>query len=395
MGRGVISFFVERMDCMKEKIFLSSPHMSDEGYEMTFIQDAFESNWIAPLGENVECFEKEMVNKIGSKDAVALSSGTAAIHLALKHAGVKKNDYVFCQSLTFSASAFPILYEQAIPVFIDSEKYTWNMSPEALESALLFYENKGRKPKAVIVVHLYGIAAKILEIRKICNKFDVILIEDAAESLGTLVNNQYTGTFGDYGILSFNGNKIITTSGGGMLLCNTEDAHEKAAKTRFWATQSKEKEIFYEHREIGYNYRMSNVVAGIGRGQLKILDQRVRKKREIFQTYKTAFADIKELKMMPFDRNDTYQNCWLSVAQICSDRVKPENIIVALEKENIESRLVWKPMHRQPIFSNYDYIDSNHTSDILFKQGICLPSDTKLTNSQQEEIIDIVKRLWK
>lgn len=380
---------------MKEKIFLSSPHMSDKGYEMAYIKEAFEKNWIAPLGANVNKFEQEIAEKTGAKDAVALSSGTAAIHLALKLADVKQGDYVFCQSLTFSASAFPILYEQAKPVFIDSESDTWNMSPTALEKAFLSYTAKGIKPKAVILVHLYGIAAKIVEIRKICKRFDAVLIEDAAESLGTLVNNKYTGTFGDYGILSFNGNKIITTSGGGMLLCNTQDADKKAAKARFWATQSREKERYYEHKEIGYNYRMSNIVAGIGRGQLKVLDQRVEKKREIYQKYQEGFKELKDIAMMPYDVNKSFQNCWLTTILIKEDsKVKPLDIMMALEKENIESRPIWKPMQLQPIFEKNEYFDNGAIAAYLFNQGVCLPSDTKMTIDQQELIIDIIRKLW-
>lgn len=381
---------------MRDKIFLASPHMSDEGYEQAFIKEAFDTNWIAPLGKNVNEFEKEMAQKLGTKEAVALSAGTAAIHLALKSVGVKQDDIVLCQSLTFSASANPVTYEKAIPVFIDSEEDTWNMSPVALRKAMETYVAKGKKPKAVIVVHLYGIAAKIKEIRAICDEYDVALIEDAAESLGTKVDSRYTGTFGDYGIISFNGNKIITTSGGGMLLCNTEDAKERAAKARFWATQSRENERHYEHREIGYNYRMSNVVAGIGRGQLKVLDQRIEKKRDIYNRYKNAFKDIDDIIMMPFDEDNTYQNCWLTTIQIKeTSKVTPLDIMIALEKENIESRPVWKPMHMQPVFKDCDYFDNGGVAEKLFKNGVCLPSDTKMTEISQEEVIEIIKGLWK
>lgn len=380
---------------MLDKIFLSSPHMSDEGYEQKFIKEAFDTNWIAPLGKNVNEFEKEIAEKLGVKEAVALNSGTSAIHLALKNANVGQGDYVFCQSLTFSASANPILYEKAIPVFIDSEEETWNMDPITLEKAIKSYESKGKKPKAVIVVHLYGIAAKIEEIKVICEKHNIILVEDAAESLGTIVNGKYTGSFGDYGIISFNGNKIITTSGGGMLLCNTQDAHEKASKARFWATQSRENERHYEHKEIGFNYRMSNVLAGIGRGQLKILDQRVEKKREIYTNYETAFKNIEDIKMMPFDTNHSYQNCWLTTIVLDKEcKIKPFDIISVLEKENIESRPVWKPMHLQPIFENCDYFDNNGTSEKLFMNGVCLPSDTKMSQYEQNGVIDIIKGVW-
>ena len=254
--------------------------MSAEGYEQEFIKEAFDTNWIAPLGKNVNEFEKELASYVGAKDAAALSSGSAAIHLALKAAGVKEGDKVFCQDLTFSATANPILYEKAVPVFIDSDKETWNMSPEALKRAFEKYP----EVKAVLPVHLYGMPANMEQIMDICKEYGVIVIEDAAESLGSYYHGQHTGTFGDYGVFSFNGNKIITTSGGGMLVCNLEEekARERIAKTRFWATQAREPARHYEHKEIGYNYRMSNIVAGIGRGQLKVLEERVEQKRHIF-----------------------------------------------------------------------------------------------------------------
>jgi dTDP-4-amino-4,6-dideoxygalactose transaminase len=256
---------------MTDRIYLSSPHMSDEGYEMQYIKEAFDTNWIAPLGPNVNEFEKELAAKVGIKSAAALSSGTAAIHMALKAAGVGEGDIVFCQSLTFSATANPIIYQNAIPVFIDSDYETWNMDPNALEEAFGKYPNA----KAVLVVHLYGLSADMDKIMEICNKHNVVIIEDAAESLGTYYKGKHTGTFGDYGIYSFNGNKIITTSGGGMLVSNNE---EKIKKVRFWATQARDQARHYQHSELGFNYRMSNIVAGIGRGQLKVLEQRVAKK---------------------------------------------------------------------------------------------------------------------
>ena len=264
-------------------IYLASPHMSEEGFEQEYIKEAFDSNWIAPLGKNVNEFEKELASAVGAKDAAALSSGSAAIHLALKAAGVKEGDLVFCQDLTFSATANPIAYERAVPVFIDSDYETWNMSPEALERAFEKYP----QVKAVLPVHLYGLPANMERIMDICKKHGVPVIEDAAESLGSLYHGQHTGTFGDYGIFSFNGNKIITTSGGGMLVCNLEEekARERIQKARFWATQAREPARHYEHKEIGYNYRMSNIVAGIGRGQLKVLEQRVEQKRQIFAYY--------------------------------------------------------------------------------------------------------------
>lgn len=273
---------------MSKRIYLASPHMSKEGYEQKYVKEAFDTNWIAPLGENVNKFEEELANYVGAKHAAALSAGTAAIHMAFKALDVKKGDIVFCSDLTFSATANPIIYQNATPVFIDSEKETWNMDPKALEKAFEKYPN----PKAVIVVHLYGIPAKIDEIKEICDKHNVPLVEDAAESLGATYKGKQTGTFGKYGIYSFNGNKIITTSGGGMLVSDDE---ERIAKVRFWSTQAREKARHYEHKEIGYNYRMSNIVAGIGRGQLKVLQDRVQQKRHIFNTYKKGLADIEEI----------------------------------------------------------------------------------------------------
>lgn len=378
-----------------KRIFLSSPHMSDEGYEMEYINQAFETNWIAPLGENVTGFEESMREKTGCGKAVALSAGTAAIHMAIKHLGIGEGDIVFCQSLTFSATANPIVYEKATPVFIDSEINTWNMSPEALERAFEKYKAMGILPKAVIVVHLYGIAADMDRILAICEKYGVPVIEDAAESLGTSYKGKMTGTFGKYGILSFNGNKIITSSGGGMLLCNGETAEEDAKKTVFWATQSREQARYYQHEEVGYNYRMSNIVAGIGRGQLKVLEDRVEKKRYIYNFYKKAFADIDHIEMMPI--NDEYQrsNCWLSCITLSEEStVTPLDIQLALEKENIEARHVWKPMHMQPVFDGCDYIDNGGVSESLFLNGVCLPSDTKMDDEDLQRVCDIVKGLW-
>lgn len=289
---------------MGERIFLSSPHMSDEGYEMAYVKEAFDTNWIAPLGNNVNMFEKELAEKVGAKAGAALSSGTAAIHLALKAAGVRDGDVVFCSTLTFSATANPIIYQNAIPVFIDSDYKTWNMCPKALEEAFEKYP----EVKAVIVVHLYGLSADIDSIVELCKKHNVALIEDAAESLGTYYKGKHTGTFGDYGIFSFNGNKIITTSGGGMLVSDQEERIEKA---RFWATQSRDQARHYEHSELGFNYRMSNVVAGIGRGQLKILDERVEKKRYIYKYYKKALSELDSIEFMPENEWDK-PNYWLS-----------------------------------------------------------------------------------
>lgn len=374
-------------------IYLASPHMSEEGYEQQYVKEAFDTNWIAPLGKNVNEFEKEIAAYVGAKDAAALSSGSAALHLALKAAGVKAGDIVFCQDLTFSATANPIAYEKAIPVFIDSDYETWNMSPEALERAFEKYPNV----KAVMPVHLYGLPANMDRIMEICKKHGVPVIEDAAESLGSLYHGQATGTFGDYGIFSFNGNKIITTSGGGMLVCNLpeEQAKERIAKVRFWATQAREKARHYEHKEIGYNYRMSNIVAGIGRGQMKVLDQRIEQKRHIFAYYQEHLGDLEGLSFMPLHENER-ANCWLSVIQLAPDcKVRRLDMIVALEKEDIETRPVWKPMHMQPVFADCDYIDNGKVGENLFENGVCLPSDTKMTDEDLKRICTIIRGLWK
>ena len=368
----------------EKKIYLSSPHMSDEGYEMEYIKEAFESNWIAPLGPNVDNFEKEFAAKIGSKHSVALSSGTAAIHMALKAAGVEKGDIVFCQSLTFAGTANPIIYQNAVPVFIDSDLKTWNMDPEALETAFKKYPNV----KAVIVVHLYGLSADLDKIIEICRKHNVALIEDAAESLGTKYKGKYTGTFGEYGAFSFNGNKIITTSGGGMLVSDNE---EGISKVRFWSTQARDKARHYQHSEIGYNYRMSNIVAGIGRGQLKVLDQRIAKKKYIFEFYKRELNGLVGIEFMPVN-NWNEPNFWLTCITL-NGRIKPIDIILALENENIESRPVWKPMHMQPVFKDYDFIGKG-VSNKIFETGVCLPSDTKMTDEDLSRICDVIKRLW-
>jgi len=358
--------------------------MSDEGYEQAYIKEAFASNWIAPLGANVTGFENELAAYVGASYAAALNSGTSAIHMALIAAGVGKDDIVICQSLTFSASAHPIIYQRAIPVFVDSEPDTWNMDPSLLLKALKKYP----QTKAVIVVHLYGLSSKLDEIIKICNDYNVTLIEDAAESLGTFYKGKHTGTYGKYGVFSFNGNKIITTSGGGMLVSNDKD---KIEKVRFWSTQARDKARHYEHSELGFNYRMSNVVAGIGRGQLKVLEKRVNKKREIFNYYKNSLSDLDDLSMMP--QND-FERCnfWLSVIQL-KGKVRPFDVMIALENENIESRPVWKPMHLQPFYRNYDLFGSD-VSESLFHNGVCLPSDTKMTIEEQDSVIKVIRNLW-
>ena len=359
--------------------------MSDEGFELEFVKHAFETNWIAPLGPNVNAFETELAEMIGSKHAAAITSGTGAIHLALKAIGITKGDIVLCQSLTFAATANPILYRNATPVFIDSDYESWNMDPIALETALQKY---GDKVKAVLVVHLYGLSADMDKIMDVCNRYNVPVIEDAAESLGAYYKGKHTGTIGKFGVFSFNGNKIITTSGGGMLVSDDE---ERIRKVRFWSTQSRDEARHYQHSEIGYNYRMSNVVAGIGRGQLKVLEKRVAKKKYIFDYYRRELGQLDGVEFMPINEWNE-PNYWLSV-MILKGAIRPLDVIVALEHENIQSRPVWKPMHLQPFFSEYDYVGSD-VSEKLFENGVCLPSDTKMTDMDLNRVCGIVKGLW-
>ena len=371
-----------------KRIYLSSPTMN--GREQEYIREAFEANWVAPLGPNVNEFEKELAAYVGTPHAAALTSGTAAIHLALKLAGIQRGDVVFCSSLTFSATCNPIVYEGGTPVFIDSEKESWNMDPEALRKAFIEYP----EGKAVLLVHLYGTPAKLKEILAICQEHNVPLIEDAAESLGATYQGKHTGTFGSYGIYSFNGNKIITTSGGGMLVSEDKAAIEKA---RFWATQAREQERHYEHKEIGYNYRMSNIVAGIGRGQLTALEGFIERKKRIYYNYKEAFQNIKEITLNPIPEG-CEPNYWLTCITLDPmSKVKPLDILLALEQENIEARPVWKPMHLQPVFEDCDFIttreDGSSVAEEIFVQGVCLPSDIKNTDEDMERIIGIVKGL--
>ncbi|MCR1927179.1 DegT/DnrJ/EryC1/StrS family aminotransferase [Enterococcus gallinarum] len=364
-----------------KRIFLSSPHMSEQGFEQEYVKKAFDTNWIAPLGENVDGFENELASYVGIDYAAALSSGTAAIHLALKAAGVGKDDVVICQSLTFSATANPIIYQGAIPVFVDSDIETWNMSPTHLRTALEKYPDT----KAVIVVHLYGLSANLEEIMEVCQEYGVTLIEDAAESLGTTYKGKYTGTFGRFGIYSFNGNKIITTSGGGMLVSKDKERIDKA---RFWATQSRDDARHYQHSEVGFNYRMSNIVAGIGRGQLKVLNDRIAKKRYIFNFYKSHLSDLDDINFMP-ENSWNQPNFWLSA--IILNKINPNQLIDVLQEENIEARPIWKPMHLQPFFEKYEYI-GGEVSENLFNTGVCLPSDTKMT---EEDLNRVVKNIRK
>ncbi len=373
---------------MNNRLFLASPHMSDEGYELEYINDAFNKNWIAPLGENVNEFENAACQYTGAGSAVALSAGTAALHLSMILAGVGRGDMVFCQDLTFSASANPIAYLGAEAVYIDSERETWNMDPEALKKAFELYG----KPKAVVVVHLYGTPAKLDEICAICNEYGVALIEDAAEALGSEYKGKKCGTFGKFGALSFNGNKIITTSGGGMLLCKSEDDAKHALKL---ATQAREPYPWYQHEEIGYNYRLSNISAGIGRGQMKVLDKRVERKREICAAYEKAFADL-PLTVSPC-LPDCKANRWLSTILLdegCG--VTPTQIIEALQAENIEARHVWKPMHLQPVFAECRFVRvaDAPVADDLFNRGVCLPSDTKMSAEDVNEVIRVLRTVF-
>lgn len=369
---------------MQKRIYLSSPTIHEE--EKQYVQEAFVTNWVAPLGPNVNSFEQEIARCTGSGHAAAVSSGTAAIHLAIKLAGIKAGDTIFVPSLTFIASCSPAIYEGAIPVFIDSERETWNMSPDALRKAFEKYPNT----KVVVMVHLYGTPSKIDEIMSICKEHNAILIEDAAESLGALYKGRMAGTFGKYGIYSFNGNKIITTSGGGMLVADSEEDIEKA---RFWATQAREAELHYEHKEIGYNYRMSNITAGIGRGQLLHLKEHISLKKKIYHAYQDAFEEIEDITMNPF-MEESSPNHWLSCITINKGcKVKPLDILEALGNENIESRPIWKPMHMQPVFAQNDFIkvEEQAVNEDIFARGLCLPSDIKMTIEEQDRVIEIIK----
>jgi len=370
-----------------ERIWLSSPHMS--GDEQKYINEAFATNWIAPLGSNVDGFESDVCEYTGAKHAAALSSGTAAIHLALKLCGVGQDDYVICQSFTFVATANAILYEKAIPIFVDSESDTWGMDPKLMEKAILHCISLEKKPKAIIPVHLYGMPVKMDEIMEIANKYKIPVIEDAAEALGSTINGKKCGTFGDYGIISFNGNKIITTSGGGMLLSASKTKIEKA---RFLSTQARDVAPHYQHSEMGFNYRMSNVLAGIGRGQMEVIDQRVQQRRSNFEFYKSAFsavAGISFLEELPKYKS----NRWLTIILVdpkLTGGVTNEDLRLALDAENIESRPLWKPMHMQPLFEKQPYF-GNGVAMKLFKTGLCLPSGSNLSKENLERVVEVIK----
>lgn len=373
----------------RKRIYLSSPTM--HGEEQKYVQEAFDTNWVAPLGPNVNAFEKEMAEYTDCGYAAALSSGTAAIHLSLKLLGAGRGDVVFVSDLTFSATCNPIVYENATPVFIDAEPDTWNMSPEALRKAFEKYPN----PKAVVCAHLYGTPAKLDEIMAICKEHHVPFIEDAAESLSSTYKGRHTGTFGKYGIYSFNGNKIITTSGGGMLVSKEEDAVKRAT---FLATQARDPARHYQHSQIGYNYRMSNITAGVGRGQLLHLEEHKARKKAIYEQYKQAFSDIPEITMNPLNP-DGDANCWLSCMTIAGNsKITPDMIMDALEEVNAESRPIWKPMHLQPVFADCDFIahnaDDSSVGEDIFNRGLCLPSDIKNTKEDMELIISIIRKLF-
>jgi len=376
------------------KIWLSSPHIGN--YELQYVNEAFTTNWIAPLGPHVNAFEKRLQEQTQTKHAAALSSGTSAIHLALILLGVKAGDTVFCQSITFSASANPIAYQGAIPIFIDSEKDTWNMDPNLLKTALQEANQIGKLPKAIIPVHLYGMPAKMNEIISIANEYGVPVIEDAAEALGANINGKPCGSFGTFGVLSFNGNKIITTSGGGALL--SEDA-ELIEKARFLATQARDSAPHYQHSHIGYNYRMSNVLAGIGRGQLEVLSDRVEARRANYDRYITYFSSLNKkgfnIKFQE-EPKGFYSNRWLTCILVdpkFNNGLTRELIRLALDEENIESRPLWKPMHQQPIFADSNaYL--NGVSDNLFEDGLCLPSGSNLTEEEFDRIFESLDHIF-
>jgi len=375
------------------KIWLSSPHMG--GTEQNYIKDAFESNWVAPLGPNVTGFEQDLENYLGNEVYVgALSSGTAAIHLGLILLGVQPGDEVLCQTMTFSASANPILYLGATPIFVDSETTSWGMCPQALEQAIQASIQKGKKPKAIIAVHLFGVPFQVAEIQKIANTYEIPILEDAASALGSRYKGQKCGTFGDIGIFSFNGNKIITTSGGGAIVTKTAALKEKAI---FYATQSRDNAPHYQHSEIGYNYRMSNICAGIGRGQMEVLDEHVALRRLMHDFYVKLFASIDGVEVFATPNDDYFANYWLSAITIDTTKtngITAETLRLALEAENIESRPLWKPMHLQPIFKKYPYYGKK-VAEQLFKNGLCLPSGSNLTDEDRNRIVNVIQKVFR
>ncbi|RDB07620.1 DegT/DnrJ/EryC1/StrS family aminotransferase [Runella aurantiaca] len=372
------------------KIWLSSPHLS--GHEQKYVQEAFAANWIAPLGPNVDGFERDLCTYVGAGHAAALSSGTAALHLALILLGVGRGDVVLCQSFTFAASANPIAYQGATPVFVDSELDTWNISPDALETAIKSEKAKGKNVKAVIAVHLYGMPAQMREIQEICQLHDIPLIEDAAEALGASYQGKKMGSFGLLNVLSFNGNKIITTSGGGALLSDNEAFIQKA---RFLATQARDNAQHYQHSEIGYNYRLSNICAGIGRGQMEVIDERVAQRRANFAFYERELSSIEGITFQP-EAEGCFSNRWLSCMVVnpkLTGGITRENIRLALASENIEARPLWKPMHLQPIFQDAPYYGKS-ISERLFENGLCLPSGSNLTQEELGRVTNGIKKCF-
>lgn len=375
---------------MMNKIWLSSPHLS--GHEQKYVQEAFATNWIAPLGPNVDGFEQDLCKYVGIHHAAALSSGTSALHLALVMLGIGRDDVVLCQSFTFSASANPIVYQGATPVFVDSESDTWNICPEALETAIKSEKFKGKKVKAVIAVHLYGMPAKMQEIADICTRYEVPLIEDAAEALGSTYLDKKLGSFGLLNVLSFNGNKIITTSGGGALLSNDENFIKKS---RFLATQARDDAPHYQHSEIGYNYRLSNICAGIGRGQMEVVDERVAQRRRNFVFYQHELGDIEGISFQP-EAKESFSNRWLSCLVIDTKKtggVNREDIRLKLAAQNIEARPLWKPMHLQPVFAGASYYGGK-IAETLFQDGLCLPSGSNLTEEDLDRVVAVVKNCF-
>ena len=375
---------------MSSKIWLSSPNMG--GSEKDFVKQAFDENWVSPVGPNIDGFEKDICKYNNINHAAALSSGTSGIHLALILLGVQSGDEVLCSSFTFSASANPIRYQLATPIFVDSEEETWNIDPILLEKAIIDRTKNGNKPKALILVHLYGVSAKMDEILSICKKYEIPIIEDAAEALGSLYKGKALGTFGKFGVYSFNGNKIITTSGGGMLVSNDEELIEKS---KFLSTQARDKAPHYQHSHIGYNYRMSNICAGIGRGQMQVLNLRVSQKRKIRSFYEKIFDGIEGVNVLKGNSN-SFSNAWLSCILIDPEKIGfgREKLRLAFEKDNIEARPLWKPMHLQPVFENFpSYL--NGVSQQLFSQGLCLPSDTNMRENEFKRVEKVINKLFK
>ena len=376
---------------MKEKIWLSSPHMG--GNELKYIHQAFDENWVAPLGPNVNGFEQDLQAFLGGEVKVsALSAGTAALHLALIECGVQAGDEVLCQTMTFSASANPIVYQGATPVFIDSEKSTWNLSPFFLEEAIKDRISKGKKPKAVIAVSLYGMPFQVEEVLSICQKYNIPLIEDAAEALGSTYKGKACGTFGKFGVLSFNGNKIITTSGGGALVCHSQEEKDKVV---FLSTQARDEAPHYQHSHIGYNYRMSNITAGIGRGQMEVLPDRINARRKMHAFYTELFKDIRGIQLLTEPNEDYFSNHWLSVIHIDEQLVgfDREVLRLAFLEDNIETRPLWKPMHLQPVFSGAPYY-GEQVAETLFNNGLCLPSGSNLTEADRQRIVKVFKKVF-